>query len=280
MNKASLWHYRWHAARLIQRRDLYAMLRGRGVYILLSLALLAAVLVLRNYLNFVDENGLLVNAGAFNFPLLAVVFLSAIFLALSSVASIARERDQGTMEALFYGPIDAIAYIGGTYLAQIITYLIMVLVYVVCFVIYAAFTNFALPVGLAWITLLSILVTSDVIAFGIFLSALSGRVRTAMLLFLSIMLVLIAIQFGQDILASVSLEERYYNPVLFLQNVLMGLNNVIGWLSPFSYLMRGMEAIRRGSSSLYILTSMTAVIFTVVFLALSVVTLERKGVRK
>ena len=31
------------------------MLLGRGVYIVLSLALLAAILLLRNYLNFVDE---------------------------------------------------------------------------------------------------------------------------------------------------------------------------------------------------------------------------------
>ena len=280
INLSGNWGYRWHAARLIQQRDLRSMLLGRGVYIVLSLALLAAVLILRNYLSFVDENGLLILSGAFNFPIFAIIFLTALFLALSSVATIAREREQGTMEALFYAPVDAIAYILGKYLAQVSTYLVMVVIYILCFLLYAFFTNFTFPVSLIWIGFLSVLVASDVIAFGIFISAWSGRVRTAIFLFLTVIVLLILVQFGQQFLAAVPANSSYYSPVQFLQGALDFINRIVIWLSPFSYLTQGMEAIRRGSFATYWLIVGASVIFTLLFLALSVDALERKGVRK
>ncbi|MCB0085803.1 MAG: hypothetical protein KDE47_32900, partial [Caldilineaceae bacterium] len=72
---------RWRAVRLIQRRELRTMLFGFGLYVVIALGLMAAILLLRNYLNFVQESGLLVMSGAFNFPLFAVIFLAAIYLA-------------------------------------------------------------------------------------------------------------------------------------------------------------------------------------------------------
>ena len=127
MNLRSHWRHRWHAALLIHRRDFRVMLFSWGPYLVLSLSLLAATLILRNYLNFVDANGLFMVSGVFNIPLFVVISLSAIFLAVSSVTTIARERDQGTMEALFYGPVDSFSYVLGKYLAQITTYLFMII---------------------------------------------------------------------------------------------------------------------------------------------------------
>ena len=280
MNLRSGWGYRWHAARLIQQRDLRSMLFGQGIYIVLSLSLLAAILILRNYLNFVDENGLLVVSGAFTLPLLTVVFLSSLFLALSSVTTIARERDQGTMETLFYGPVDSIAYVLGKYLAQLVTYLVMVVIYAGYFLLYASLTNFTFPFNLNWLILLSIFIASDLIAVGIFFSTLSSKVRTAVFLFLSIILIFLVIETGQELLILIPLPEAYYNPVLFLQNVFAFLNRVTDWLSPFSYLNQGLEAVRRGSSLSYLTTLLISIGYILVFLSLSIVALERKGVRK
>jgi len=275
----SNWQHRRHAAFLIHRRDLRAMLFGKGIYLVLSLALLVTVTLLRNYLNFVDENGLLVLSGAFNFPLFVIIFLSALFLALSSLATIAREREQGTMETLFYGPVDAVSYILGKYLAQMVTYLVMMVIYAVCFMIYALLTNFTFPLSVGWVVLLSILIASNIITFGIFISALSGGVRPAVLFFMGVVVILTALQFGQEILAVLPWSDDYYNPVLFLQNVLAAVNRLLSWLSPFSFLMQGMEAVRRGSMSTYLIVTLVSAIFTLVFLGLSVVALERKGVR-
>ena len=275
----SNWQHRRHAAFLIHRRDLRAMLFGKGIYLVLSLALLVTVTLLRNYLNFVDENGLLVLSGAFNFPLFVIIFLSALFLALSSLATIAREREQGTMETLFYGPVDAVSYILGKYLAQMVTYLVMMVIYAVCFMIYALLTNFTFPLSVGWVVLLSILIASNIITFGIFISALSGGVRPAVLFFMGVVVILTALQFGQEILAVLPWSDDYYNPVLFLQNVLAAVNRLLNWLSPFSFLMQGMEAVRRGSMSTYLIVTLVSAIFTLVFLGLSVVALERKGVR-
>ncbi|MCB9151990.1 MAG: ABC transporter permease [Caldilineaceae bacterium] len=271
---------RWRAVRLIQQRELRTMLFGFGLYVVIALGLMAAILLLRNYLNFVQESGLLVMSGAFNFPLFAVIFLAAIYLAVSSVTTIARERDQGTMEVLFYGPVDSISYVLGKYLAQMATYLFMLLVFALCFGLFAGLTNFSFPGNVGWVVLLSILVVSDVVAFSIFLSAQSSSVRTALLLFLSILLGLMLIQFGREILSAIPVTGRYYNPMLFMQNVLVNLNSVARWVSPFSYLMQGMEAVRRGSMDVYALLAATSVLFSLLFLGLSVVLLERKGVRR
>ena len=256
------------------------MLFGFGLYVVIALGLMAAILLLRNYLNFVQESGLLVMSGAFNFPLFAVIFLAAIYLAISSVTTIARERDQGTMEVLFYGPVDSISYVLGKYLAQMATYLFMLLVFALCFGLFAGLTNFSFPGNVGWVVLLSILVVSDVVAFSIFLSAQSSSVRTALFLFLSILLGLILIQFGREILSAIPVTGRYYNPMLFMQNVLVNLNSVARWVSPFSYLMQGMEAVRRGSMDMYAVLAATSVLFSLLFLGLSVVLLERKGVRR
>ena len=257
------------------------MIFGRGVYIVLSLALLAAVLSLGNSLNFINENGLLVASGAFTFPLFVVIFLSSLFLALSSVATIARERDQGTMEALFYGPIDSLSYVLGKYLAQIAIYILMAIVYIAGFFLYAGLTNLTFSPGLLWVILLSVLVASDFIAVGIFLSTLSGKVRTAVLLFLSVALLFLVIEVGHEILLAIPVEGGgYYNPLLFLQNILTFLNQVVDWLSPIAYLSQGLEAIRRGSVTSYLLTFIISLIYTLIFLGLSVITLERKGVRQ
>ena len=163
MNLYSGWSHRWHAAFLIQRREWRSMIFGWGMYITLSLSLLAAMLILRNHLNFVGENGLLVVAGAFTLPLFAVIFLSSLFLAISSVVTIAREREQGTMEALFYAPIDSFAYVFGKYLAQVATYLVMVIIYAVCFLLYAGLTNFTFSIGLNLVLLLSIFIASNLL---------------------------------------------------------------------------------------------------------------------
>jgi ABC-type transport system involved in multi-copper enzyme maturation permease subunit len=273
------WQRRWHAAFLIHRRDVRVMLLSKGVYLVLSLALLVAVVLLRNYMNFIGENGLLVLSGAFNFPLFVVIFLSALFLALSSVATIAREREQGTMETLFYGPVDAVSYILGKYLAHLVVYLAMGVMYALCFAMYAWLTNFTFPARLGWVVLLSILIASNVISFGIFISALSSGGRPAVLFFVGVVVILMALQFGQEVLAALPLGGDYYNPVLFLQNALAAINRLLSWLSPFSFLMQGMEAVRRGSASTYLLVTFVSLIFTLVFLGLSVMALERTGVR-
>jgi len=280
MNTDSEWGHRWHATWLIQRREWRSMIFSWGLYIALSLALLAAILILRNHLNFVGENGLLVVSGAFTLPLFAVIIVSSLFLALSSVTTIARDREQGTMEALFYGPIDAFSYVLGKYLAQVATYLVMVIFYGCCFLFYAGLTNLAFSGGQYLVLLLSVLIASNFIVVGIFFSALSGKVRTALLLFLGLILVFLAIELGRELVIATPLQGSYYNPVQFLQNVLSFLSQITAWLSPFSYLSLGMDAVRRGSAGAYLTILLISTAYTILFLGLSIVTLERKGVRK
>ena len=58
-----------------------------------------------------------------------------------------------------------------------------------------------------------------------------------------------------------------------------GLYRLLSWLSPFSFLTQGMEAVRRDSVFTYLIVTLISIIFTFLFLGLSVVALEHKGVR-
>lgn len=278
MNNA--WRYRWRAAFLIQKRDLWATLFSPPVYATLTLSLLVASLLLRNTLNFVAEKGLTVLADPLAFPLFLTVLLSALFLAISSTATIARERDQGVLEVLFYGPVDHISYVLGKYLAQVVTYLAMVALYVPCFLLYAYLTHLHFDLRLLAVILLSVFTTSAVIAFGILVSTLTRTVRLALVILLGVVLVFLAIQVGYQLLISIPPPGRYYNPYLFLKAALGALNRLVTWLSPFAHLRQGMTALAAGNLAGFAVSLVTSLAYTGVLLALGVMGLKWRGVRK
>ena len=274
-----VWRYRWRAALLIQRRDLWAVLFSPAIYATLAISLLAASLLLRNTLTFVAEKGLTVLADPLAFPLFLTVLLSALFLAVSSTATIARERDRGVLEVLFYGPVDHVAYILGKYLAQMVTYLAMTAIYIPCFLLYALLTHIRFDPRLLAVVLLSVFTTSTVIAFGILISALTRTVRLGLIILLGVIFIFLAIQIGHQLLISIPPPEKYYNPFLFLRRALGVLDQGVAWLSPFAYLRQGMDALTAGDLTRYVISLLVSLAYTGVLLALGVVGLRWRGVR-
>ncbi len=280
MSWGSDWGPRWRAVLLIQRRDLEAMIFGWGLYLALALAFLASLLILRNDLAFVNESGLSVFANPFALPFFITALISSFFLAISSVTTIAREKGQGTLEVLFYGPVDHVSYIVGKYLAQVITYLVMMALYVPSFILHTLLTNLVFPAGLAWAILLSVFTVSAVVALGIFLSTVARNVRASLFLFGVTTLAFLGIQVGHTILVTLPAQGRYYDPMLFLKNTFAILNQTALWLSPYSYLDRGMEAVVRGSAGVYLALFLLSAVYTVGFLGLSAISLRHRGVRR
>lgn len=276
------WKDRWCAILLIQRRDLQAMVYGLGIYFTLFLSLLVSSLLIKNNLGLASKRGVLVMTRPLYLPFFLTAVLSSLYLAVSSATSISRERDQGTLEVLFYGPLDYISFILGKYMSQMVIYLLIISINILCLALYALLFNMAFSGELVWAALLSLFTTSSVVAFGMLLSTFTGRVRTSLFLFLGVVLVFLAIQGGYQIVSGFSIETRpgRVNPLLFIREALAFLNRLTLWLSPFSYLSRGMDALTVGNLGAYLGLLLLSALSTALLLFACIVALERKGVRR
>src|SRR5438034_6195918 len=99
------------------------MLYGPGMYLVVAFGMLATVPVVSSYLDAVERSRILVLADAFTLPFFVAATIAMLFLALASVATVAREKEQGTLETLFYGPVDVASYVLAKHLAQVVAYL-------------------------------------------------------------------------------------------------------------------------------------------------------------
>lgn len=281
MNCRQIWRTRWHLALAVQRRDLHGTLHSFGLYVTLSAAIGVAATVLRNQMATVQEGGLRVLSHPFAASLFGAAVLFSVYLGLISTLSIARERDQGTLETLFYGPVDPEAYLLGKYLSQMSTYILMAAAYLAVLAAYALFTNFAFTASLLWAAILSTTTASAVAAGGILLSALNRSARGALFALLAVVAAFLTVQLGHDLVADLAagLPQNRPNPLLFLQTLLTWLDIAANWLSPFAHLERGIDTLLRGSPGEYLLMAGLSLAYTVLGLGLAARTLRRKGVR-
>jgi membrane-associated phospholipid phosphatase len=110
---------RLHAARVVAWREVRLAVVGLGGYVAVSLALLAAGWIISNDVRAVRAADVLVLEHPFRTPVTVAVLLVSMFLGVSAVVSVARERDRGTLEVLFYGPIDEASYLAGKLFGQL-----------------------------------------------------------------------------------------------------------------------------------------------------------------
>jgi len=281
MNRVQNWRFRWHLARAVQRRELHATLYSLGLYVILAVSIAAAATVLRNQIVAVQDSGLSVLSNPFAGSFLGAVVLSSLYLALTSTVTIARERDQGTLEVLFYAPMDPLAYLLGKYLAQLAAYALMVIVYLATLAVYALVTNLAFTPRLLGAVLLSVITASTVVAVGFLLSTLNRSARGALVALLGIIAVFLTVQLGHDYVAGLTagLPVNRANPLLFLQTVLAWLDEILSWLSPFAHLERGIDALLRGSLGEYGLMLALSLVYSVFVFGLAVRALQHRGGR-
>jgi ABC-type transport system involved in multi-copper enzyme maturation permease subunit len=272
---------RWSTLQTLQQRDLVAHLRSISTYIVIALVLLTAALMIRSNLAYASNNdGLIVVANPMSLPFLATGLILTAFLALNSCAMVAREFDQGTLEVLFYGPVDAASYVIARFLAMTTVYVLMMLVVVLDIAAASILTNLRMSSDIAAGAVLSVLTCSAAIAFAIWLATLMQRVRTAVLTLVGAIIVLLALQVGDSFLVVAASATGSDSPVYYLAQIVHVLNAAATWLSPFGYLMRGMNAAANGQSGLYALTLVISLGFAIVCVTMATLTIRWKGVRR
>jgi hypothetical protein len=107
---------------VLARREAAAALGGFGVYIATTVALAAAVWLHLVDVRALDVAGILVPVDPYRAPLDVALLVLALFFAVSAAVSTARDRASGTLEVLFYGPVDETTYLLGKLLGLILAY--------------------------------------------------------------------------------------------------------------------------------------------------------------
>ncbi len=270
---------RLHAARVVAGREALALLRSPAAYVALSVALLGAGWLLDGNLERARASGFLVDDRPFQPPLLAAILATSVFLAITAVVSVARERERGTLEVLFYGPIDEPAYVLGKFLGQVVAYLAALPVLAASLLLLSLLTGFAFSQAAILGLVVSVVPVAETVAFGLLFSALAGRLRTAILLFVATIALFLGIAVAYSVVVLVPVESPS-SPILPLRNTLAALNTLVAWLSPFASLERALDAAALGAWLTMAQTLAAAVTYTAAALGAATLGLRRRGVRQ
>lgn len=277
MSKTS---HRLHAIAVLIGREIRSNYYSLGLYLAVTVAFLGASVTVNSHVSSIVQNGLMSMRSPLSNPLNFSVVIGAAYLALCSAISIARERDQGTLEVLFYGPVDSVSYVLAKFLEQVITFAIVILVYLVFFGVLSAITNLGLSWDFLAQAIMSVLLGSSIIGFGILLSCLAKRARTSIILFLSLIALFVVVDLAAGILAGMQTDKYTTSPIVFARSIVMSLRDWMSWINPFDYLQRGVLAISMGSIALFIRRLLESLLYTAVLLIGSVYFFNRKGVRR
>jgi len=265
-----------HTIQALVRKDFVSSLQGWGLYGITFVSFLAASFLLNNYLGSIGEKKMVITTDPLNFPFLISVYSAALYLAIVSAVSISREKDQGTLEVLFYGPVNASSFLWAKYITNMLLYLVLIAFYILYFAAVSGLTHLAFSWGLLKVILLSFFLVSCIISFSLFISSLTSRTRSSLIWLVGVLLVFLAIQLSYGMLLRIG-EQALSPPLLFLREALEIISQGTEWISPFSYLNKGMQSIDIRRVQVYAI--LFSVVYSFIFLFFSVWILERRGVR-
>jgi ABC-type transport system involved in multi-copper enzyme maturation permease subunit len=263
-------------AKLIALKDANRTLKTPGIYLAYILA--CGVIALYAWFFSSLENSGAGITGAFpGASLLTAVGIYSLYMAVSSVASVARERQDKTLEVLFYGPVDEGSFIAGKYLGRMIPYLFLAAATVLYIFVISLALNSGSGGDMIPLFIFSILLISCITSLGIMLSTLTGSVTGSIFILLAFMLGLFVIKVLGFVLGLIPA----INPILSLaKDIVSTLLSITQYISPVEYLGIGLGAAGSNDPWKYLLAFMYPAVYTCVMLLLSAVILKKKGVRR
>jgi len=266
-------------AGVIARREAASAIYGIGGYLALTVALIAGTWILLVDVRALTIGGLLVLADPFGPSLTIALMIVALYLAVSAAVSTARDREIGTLEVLFWGPVDEISYVLGKVGGLLAAFVAALPLLFAVFFLLSLITGFALTAKMLASLALSIVPAAEIIGFGVLLAVGTSRVRTAVLLLVAVIAGLLGINFAYNLILLVPVADAA-SPVLPLRDTLAALNEVVRWLSPFSYLERVVDGMTRGAWRSAALGLAAALGYTAAVIMLAALWLRRRGVQR
>ncbi|HPU08675.1 MAG TPA: ABC transporter permease subunit [Candidatus Atribacteria bacterium] len=267
------------ATKTLFKRDFLYTLYSWGYYAAIFASFLVSSFILKNFVDGIREEDILVSAYPLHQPLYITLVIISIYLVIVSAISISREREQGTLEVLFYGPVTAGNFLWSKYFKDLLLGIIALGFTAVYFYLVSYFTNLGFTIGLIKALFMGIFLISCVVSFGLFISSLTGRIRSSVITLLAILGAFLAIQLAYGALLGLGEEATISLPLLYLRQTLSYIFQGINWISPFAFLSRGLDAVVLESWSLYLANIAYCLIYSLIFIVLSIFTMNRRGVK-
>lgn len=244
------WKQRWHAINVIRQRYSRVSLEHLGIYITIAVALASSALTLHNTLRYTERNVVFVAVQPLFFPILVCTVLISLYLGLIASISVSRERDRKTLEVLMYAPVDESAFLLGIFFAQIQIYLIALAFILIWSNLAVWLLNLGFAFEVIGVFFASIVTVAAVVAFGLFTAVWGDKTRTALVVFILILLFIVGVQIADQVVSNivVSSNPTSNDPILLIRNALTILTSVIQWISPYSQLVQAMDAVANHSS--------------------------------
>lgn len=269
---------RWRALWRIAQQQTRDTALGWSVYLVASLAVLIAVILVYNAIRFTLESSLNIVVSPFFLPLQVALSLAILFVAVEATLAIARPREHGSLQVLFFAPIDYQVLVGAHYLSGLAVYVLFLALLALPILVLTWLTNFVVPPTLLWGLLPSLFVAGLAVSFGLFISAAAPSGRAAILLLIAATLLLVLVQGGYAALLNIPPTSRYYDALLFLRVLLRQIHGLLQWVSPFRMLDALLGAALRADWMALLQYSGAALLGTVVWLAAAVWAIRRRGV--
>ena len=270
---------RLHAIYVIGKMDFISTLKSRGLYLVLIFSFLLTYLMISVFVaDLSDPNSL----SGINDDILSAIFMisvvgvSFLYLATTSVTSIARERGYKTIEILFYGPVDEFSFILGKFAGKLFTCIFFLIVSILFIFMTSIFMHFSLSLNLLKIAVLSMFLLSCIISLGIFLSTLTSSTAGSIALIIGFFIGLFILRVMGAILG---LIPDFNSEIVLIRDATVRLINITKYISPVEYLFIGWGSIKTGENIRYLMSSLYSVFYSMTVLALSSLLLKKKGIR-
>lgn len=268
----------FHTIRVLAGREFNMTMRSSSTYAVLGVALGLAGWMLSNDVALVRSNGLMVHAAPFRGPLLGALLVLSFFLALSAVLSVARDRDRGTLEVLFYGPIDETSYLAGKLFGLLGAYLAMMPMLLTGLVVLSIFTRFEIGPRLIAALALSLIPAAGIVTVGLLLSAMAKRVRSSILFFIVAVGLFVGAGVSYSFVSRIPVDDPA-SPVLPLRDALRAVDTALSQISPFTYLEQIFDWANIGSWSAVGRSLALSLFGTIILAILARLALRWRGVR-
>jgi ABC-type transport system involved in multi-copper enzyme maturation permease subunit len=250
--------------RLLGMKGFKTQLAGWSIYVVTTIMVACAALIIMGYHGSIREDGLLVTGSPLNFPFYLTVIATGIYLSLAALIAAARERESGTLEVLFYGPVDPVSYVAGKLLENLMSFGVMLVGYLTVFWILGSVAHFGYYSFLIPRIILACFYAAALIAVGIGVAVLMNSVRTAILTLSGIWLGLAALQWAKPFI-----PEGSGATILA----------ICTRVSPFYCFDQGLQALVDSDSIAYLISLGGLIGWTLLMFCGAMAILARKGVK-
>ena len=267
---------RMNVINTIAKKEIESIYYNYWFYLVLFFSFLVASFLTNSTINTVIDNKVMVLNKLLNTPMFFVIMIGTLYLTLSSLISISNEKERGTLKLLFCGPVDSVSYISGMYIGKMIAYLGMIIFYIVYFYTISLLTN--LRYNFLQILFLSFFYVSCMVSFGIILASITESYRNSIFLFIGFNFLFLILYIFYIIIMAFPIEELS----IFFRHIRSGLyylNNIIEWISPFSYFQRSISAANINAGK-FILSIMHSLLYSILLLGCSIGIFSRREIRK